>query len=89
MKEKQIFVADGKRQHTLKGLIFAGIKFRGDLISRRKWPRNPRNFIPAKILKEEFRETKSPRKLETKLTFENSQKNHSKWYQNIEFLGKS
>ena len=39
---------------TLKGLIFAGIKFRGDLISRQKLPRNPRNFIPAKILSEKI-----------------------------------
>ena len=45
-------------QHTLKGLIFTGIKFRGDLISRAKWPRNPRNFITAKILKIDFREIK-------------------------------
>ena len=61
-------------ESTLKGLIFAGIKFRGDLISRAKWPRNPRNFITAKILKIDFREIKSPRKLETKPILENSLK---------------
>ena len=43
-----------RAETTLKGLIFAGIKFRGDLISRQKSPRNPRNFIPAKILNEKI-----------------------------------
>ena len=69
---------------TLKGLIFAGIKFRGDLISRAKWPRNPRNFITAKILKIDFREIKSPRKLETKPILENSLKITRNRIQNIE-----
>ena len=45
-------------QSILKGLIFTGIKFRGDLISRVKWPRNPRIFISAKILNKNFREIK-------------------------------
>ena len=49
--------------NTLKGLNSAGINFRGDLISRAKLPRNPRNFIPAKILNANFREIKYPRKL--------------------------
>ena len=33
---------------------FKGIKFRGDIISRQKSLRNPRNFIPAKILNEKI-----------------------------------
>ena len=66
------------------GLIFTGIKFRGDLISRAKWPRNPRNFIFAKILKMGFREIKSPRKLETKPIFEKSLKITQNGIQNIE-----
>ena len=72
---------------TLKGLIFAGIKFRGDLISRAKWPRNPRNFITAKILKIDFREIKSPRKLETKPILENSLEITRNRIQNIEISG--
>ena len=71
---------------TLKGLMFAGIKFRGDLISRAKWPRNPRNFITAKILKIDFREIKSPRKLETKPIFDKSLKVTRNGIQNIEIL---
>ena len=54
--------------NTLKGLIFAGIKFHGDFILRQNRPRIPRNFIPAKILSTDFREIKSPRNL-LKLTF--------------------
>ena len=41
-------------QSILKGLIFTGIKFRGDLISRVKWPRNPRIFYPRENFEHEL-----------------------------------
>ena len=41
--------------NTFKGLIFAGIKFRGDSISGLQ---NPRNFIPAKIFNEKTNQKK-------------------------------
>ena len=65
-------------QSILKGLIFTGIKFRGDLISRVKWPRNPRifyprenfehellrNLIPSKFFEIIFPRNKFPRRLD-------------------------